>query len=81
MPRCPHCRHHFRTLDDEIDMHDCPHCGYGPDTNVGYCIWCNDRYTVQADDESPYCSTLCALQALQDSDEDRHFKEDVTDVS
>lgn len=26
--RCPNCRHTFRTMDDEVGMHDCPHCGY-----------------------------------------------------
>jgi hypothetical protein len=29
--RCPRCRRHFRTLEDEEGMHDCPHCGYGPE--------------------------------------------------
>jgi Zn ribbon nucleic-acid-binding protein len=27
--RCPRCRRRFRVLEDEIGMHDCPHCGYG----------------------------------------------------
>ena len=31
MARCPRCTRSFRTLEDEQDMHDCPHCGYGPD--------------------------------------------------
>ena len=30
MARCPRCRKHFRTLEDEVGMHDCPHCGYPP---------------------------------------------------
>ena len=29
MARCPHCKKHFRTLEDEEGMHDCPYCGYG----------------------------------------------------
>ena len=29
MPTCPHCRHHFRVLEDEDDgQHACPRCGY-----------------------------------------------------
>lgn len=30
MARCPKCRHQFRTLDDEADMHACPWCGWHP---------------------------------------------------
>lgn len=30
MARCSNCRHHFRTLEDEADMHECPKCGYHP---------------------------------------------------
>ncbi len=30
MPRCPHCKKHFRVLEDEDDgQHSCPYCGYG----------------------------------------------------
>lgn len=25
---CPNCRRSFRVLADEIDMHECPNCGY-----------------------------------------------------
>jgi DNA-directed RNA polymerase subunit M/transcription elongation factor TFIIS len=31
MARCPKCRKHFATLEDEADMHDCPRCGYSRD--------------------------------------------------
>lgn len=31
MARCPKCHRHFRVLEDEEGMHDCPHCGFGPD--------------------------------------------------
>lgn len=34
MATCPHCRRHFRTLEDEADMHDCPFCGYPPSGNM-----------------------------------------------
>ena len=34
MARCPRCKRHFRTLEDEEGMHDCPHCGYGPQRDV-----------------------------------------------
>ena len=30
MATCPRCRRHFRTLEDEEGMHDCPYCGYPP---------------------------------------------------
>ena len=30
MARCPSCRRHFRTLDDEEGLHDCPFCGEEP---------------------------------------------------
>jgi hypothetical protein len=30
MARCPACKRHFRTLDDEEGMHECPRCGYAP---------------------------------------------------
>jgi hypothetical protein len=33
MATCPHCRRHFRTLEDEADIHDCPFCGYPPHGN------------------------------------------------
>lgn len=26
--RCPNCGSSFRTLEDEVGMHECPHCGY-----------------------------------------------------
>jgi hypothetical protein len=29
--RCPSCRRTFRVLADEAGMHDCPHCGWGPE--------------------------------------------------
>lgn len=29
MARCPNCRKHFREMEDEQGMHDCPFCGYG----------------------------------------------------
>ena len=39
MARCPKCKHHFRTLEDEEGMHDCPRCGYD---GYGYhCPFCN----------------------------------------
>lgn len=30
MATCPKCRRHFRTLEDEEGMHECPRCGYAP---------------------------------------------------
>ena len=30
MARCPKCRRHFRTLEDEEGMHACPYCDYWP---------------------------------------------------
>ena len=69
MARCPHCHRSFRTLEDETDMHDCPHCGYGPSSDrAAYCDWCNDLYIN--DDFAPYCSSLCAARAQADSVED-----------
>ena len=60
MARCLHCRRHFRTLDDEQDMHDCPHCGYGPrDPEV--CNYCGDP--LDDDEHYPYCSAECAVKA------------------
>ena len=38
MAKCPHCRFHYLTLDDEADMHDCPRCGYGKHR----CPWCGE---------------------------------------
>lgn len=28
--KCPDCKRHFQTLDDEVGMHDCPNCGWPP---------------------------------------------------
>ena len=69
MARCPRCTRSFRTLEDEQDMHDCPHCGYGlEDDQAARCAWCNYPYT---DPENyPYCSSLCAARAQADSVED-----------
>ena len=65
MARCPRCTRSFRTLEDEQDMHDCPHCGYGS----GYiCFWCSDPYSRST--YAPYCSSLCAARAQADSVEE-----------
>lgn len=71
MARCPRCTRHFRTLEDEEGMHDCPHCGYGPES-VESCVWCNSPVGPDISDEEdyPYCSTLCAAQAERDSEEE-----------
>ena len=68
MARCPRCIRSFRTLEDETDMHDCPHCGYGPDWAAVFCFWCNDHYSDH--EFEPYCSSLCAARAQADSAED-----------
>ena len=39
MATCPRCRKHFRTLEDEENMHDCSKCGYSPMDH--YCDWCD----------------------------------------
>ena len=67
MARCPRCTRSFRTLEDEQDMHDCPHCGYGPDWR---CYWCGDLYASIDHDFEPYCSSLCAARAQADSVEE-----------
>lgn len=60
MARCPHCRRHFRTLDDEQDMHDCPHCLYSRSLPEK-CIYCGD--VLDDDKHYPYCSDECAVKA------------------
>ena len=69
MARCPHCKRHFRTLEDEEGMHACPHCGHSPeDDQPALCAYCSMRL----DDDSfyPYCGPQCVAQAEADSDEE-----------
>lgn len=75
MSKCPHCRRSFQTLEDEIGMHDCPHCGYFPEPEVT-CAWCNAPMSHDIDDEenAPYCSSQCALHAERDSEEDNTYE-------
>ena len=61
MPTCPYCRHRFRTLDDETDMHPCPRCGYDPHEKPSACVWCEQR--LDDDTYYPYCSSQCAVEA------------------
>ncbi len=68
MSRCPHCTRSFRTLEDEIGMHDCPHCGYPP-WEEHACYWCHVIY--DRDQHFPYCSASCAVEAECDSEEDQ----------
>ena len=85
MARCPHCCRMFRTLEDEEGMHDCPHCGYGPDDHTPpsheyagedgelgeWEFWCSWCGDVYSDGAfEPYCSSLCAARAQADSLED-----------
>jgi len=73
MARCPRCTKHFRTLEDEDGMHDCPYCGYTNDPPPT-CDWCNSPMPSVDDwgfmTYEPYCSSLCAAQAERDSEED-----------
>ena len=70
MARCPRCSKHFRTLEDEEGMHDCPSCGYAP-WDEPKCLWCgNDFNDYDADEFSPYCCNDCAIAAERDSEED-----------
>lgn len=65
MPRCPNCRRSFRTLEDESDMHDCPHCGYFPHA-AETCTWCSDvleRDNPDHEAHYPYCSQACSFAA------------------
>ena len=74
MPKCPHCRHSFRVMDDEEypPMHDCPHCGYGPrdddtpEEPEPTCNYCGEPLPAG---ETDYCSALCSNYAIQDSEE------------
>jgi predicted nucleic acid-binding Zn-ribbon protein len=34
--RCPKCKKTFRTMVDEVGMHECPNCGYFPDDKKRY---------------------------------------------
>jgi hypothetical protein len=37
MPTCSRCGYHFRTLEDEQDIHSCPRCGLEPRDNDMEC--------------------------------------------
>jgi hypothetical protein len=43
MARCPNCKRHFRTLEDEEGMHACPSCGFDghEEESVGSTDACN----------------------------------------
>jgi len=70
MARCPRCFKHFRTLEDEEGMHECPSCGYAP-WNEPPCSWCGLAQDEWADGENyPYCEMTCAIAAERDSEED-----------
>ena len=70
MARCPRCTRHFRTLEDEEGMHDCPHCGYWPGDEPT-CDWCNGEFNEYDQNVFwPYCSEDCSQQAERDSEED-----------
>jgi len=73
MARCPLCAKHFRTLEDEEGMHDCPHCGYAP-WDEPKCLWCSGEMPWLDHGEyvacEPYCSVDCANAAERDSQED-----------
>ena len=67
MPQCSQCRHRFRTLEDETDMHDCPRCGYGP-REPEYCAWCSAELERSEDyPHYPYCSKPCSVLADEDN--------------
>lgn len=80
MARCPRCTKHFRVMEDEEGMHECPSCGYAP-WNEPKCLWCNGELPTQLGHETeedwlddvpfyPYCSNDCANAAERDSEED-----------
>jgi len=73
MARCPRCSKHFRTLEDEEGMHECPSCGYAP-WNEPTCLWCSGEMPWLDHGEyaacEPYCSVDCAAAAERDSEED-----------
>lgn len=62
MARCPRCRKGFATLEDEEGMHDCPHCGFGPDESwpPRECEQCGEPFT-KSDAANPeaFCSEVC----------------------
>ena len=41
MPTCSHCHYRFKTLEDELDMHECPRCGYFPSGHL--CEECGEE--------------------------------------
>lgn len=60
MARCPKCRWSFPTLDDETDMHGCPHCGYSPNDDR-----CPDCGTKLYGDELPDACPVCDTQEVE----------------
>lgn len=71
MARCPKCRYSYREMDDEQGQHDCPSCGYGPES-VERCSWCGVEIgpDLTDADDYPYCSPFCSVRAEVESMED-----------
>jgi len=53
--RCPNCKRTFRTLADEMGMHECPYCGYGPDqlddSQLVDCRTCGSTFAPEGAEE------------------------------
>lgn len=51
--RCPRCKHRFKVMADERDMHACPSCGY------------DGKDSGEDDDEEPPCAVCGGSGELQ----------------
>lgn len=76
MPRCPRCKRHFRTLEDEQDIHDCPYCGYFPRDEERDALDDLDRDGGALEDASPedferWADAYDDLNGAPESEEDR----------
>lgn len=56
MATCSECKCKFRTLEDEMDMHECPDCGYHPKKILTANVKCSDCGSLyEYDGEEMYC--------------------------
>ena len=62
MATCPKCRRHFRTLEDEEGMHECPRCGYAPwheEPVYDTCETCDGAGELESIDEAAVTCPDC----------------------